>query len=36
MTAKKVYVADPASGKITYTKQEFLKYWISTTENNEQ
>lgn len=36
MTPTKVYVADPASGKITYSKQEFLKHWISTTENNEQ
>jgi ATP-binding cassette subfamily B protein len=25
----KVYVADPAHGLITYTKQEFLKSWVS-------
>jgi len=25
----KVYVADPAHGLITYTKQEFLKQWVS-------
>ena len=25
----KVYVADPAHGLITYTKQEFLKNWVS-------
>lgn len=31
----KVYVSDPAEGKITYTKDEFLKYWI-TTENRGQ
>jgi len=30
ITKDKVYVADPAKGKITYTKQEFLKNWIST------
>jgi len=31
----KIHVADPAKGKITYTKQEFLKNWISTKENGE-
>ena len=35
ITKHKVYVADPAKGKITYTKQEFLKNWISTKENGE-
>lgn len=35
ITKDKVYVADPAEGKITYTKQEFLKNWISTKENGE-
>ncbi|MBN8702324.1 MAG: peptidase domain-containing ABC transporter [Bacteroidetes bacterium] len=25
----KVYVADPAHGMITYTKEEFKKYWVS-------
>lgn len=25
----KVYVADPAIGRITYTKEEFLRHWIS-------
>jgi ATP-binding cassette subfamily B protein len=31
----KVYVADPGHGLITYTKEEFLKHWISdTTEVN--
>lgn len=32
----KVYVADPADGKITYTKDEFLKHWASTEEKGEQ
>jgi len=35
ITKDKVYVADPAKGKITYTKQEFLKNWISTKVNGE-
>ncbi len=35
ITKNKVYVADPAEGKITYNKQEFLKNWISTKENGE-
>jgi len=35
ITKNKVYVADPAEGKITYTKEEFLKNWISTKENGE-
>jgi len=30
----KVYVADPAHGRITYTKEEFLKYW--EVNNNEE
>ncbi|HTF16477.1 MAG TPA: peptidase domain-containing ABC transporter [Chryseolinea sp.] len=33
---KRVTIADPAKGLITYSKAEFLKYWISTTENGEQ
>jgi len=35
ITKDKVFVADPAKGKITYTKQEFLKYWFSSKENGE-
>jgi ATP-binding cassette subfamily B protein len=32
----KIKVADPAAGLITYTKQEFLKSWVSTmAEGNE-
>lgn len=30
----KVYVADPASGKLVYTREEFCKCWISSHENN--
>ncbi len=29
----KIYIADPAFGLITYTKQEFLKLWISSSED---
>lgn len=28
-----LYIADPASGKITYSKNEFLRYWVSTKKN---
>ncbi len=30
-----VYVADPGIGLVKYTKQEFLKSWAQTTQNNE-
>jgi ATP-binding cassette, subfamily B, bacterial len=33
-TKKKLIIADPAKGMITLNKEEFLKSWISTTENN--
>jgi ATP-binding cassette, subfamily B, bacterial len=29
----KISVADPAAGLITYTKEEFLKSWLSTSSN---
>ncbi len=29
----KVWVADPAIGKVTYTKKEFMRYWASTEED---
>jgi len=32
---KKVFVADPALGKITYTVDEFAKNWLSTKEDGE-
>ncbi|MEI7595912.1 MAG: cysteine peptidase family C39 domain-containing protein, partial [Bacteroidota bacterium] len=31
----KFYVSDPAHGLITYTQEEFLKYWISTKTEGE-
>ena len=31
----KVYVADPAYGRITYSRKEFLKEWISTKKEGE-
>lgn len=34
--AKKLIVADPAKGLITYTKDEFLNYWASIKINGEQ
>ncbi len=32
---ERVYVADPASGYVAYSKQEFLKGWISTKKEGE-
>jgi ATP-binding cassette, subfamily B, bacterial len=29
----RLHIADPAKGMITLNKEEFLKHWISTTEN---
>lgn len=31
---EKVYVADPAYGKVVYTKAEFIKCWASTESND--
>jgi ATP-binding cassette, subfamily B, bacterial len=31
-----VYVGDPASGLIKYSKEEFLKCWLSTTKGGER
>lgn len=31
----RIYIADPASRKLVYQKEEFLKCWISTTRNNK-
>jgi len=33
--SEKVYVADPAHGLLTYTREEFLKGWLSTKEGEE-
>ncbi len=30
----RVYIADPAIGKISYTKKEFLANWVSTRKNS--
>lgn len=32
----KVFVADPAHGKVVFTKEEFLKSWASTQNNEEE
>ena len=32
----RVYVADPASGLLQYSKKEFLKCWLSTTKGGER
>ena len=31
-----VYVADPGKGLVTYTKEEFCEYWVSTKTNGEE
>lgn len=31
-----VYVADPAKGSVTYTKEEFCEHWISTKIEGEE
>jgi ATP-binding cassette, subfamily B, bacterial len=36
ISGNKIYVADPAVGKLTLTKQEFLNDWASDTVNGEQ
>jgi ATP-binding cassette subfamily B protein len=33
ITKHKVYVADPAKGKITYTKEQFLQQWLNAKES---
>jgi ATP-binding cassette, subfamily B, bacterial len=33
---KKLTIADPAKGLLTYSKNEFLEQWISTNENGEE
>lgn len=35
VTSRKVFVADPAVGKITYSREEFLKGWLSTKRDGE-
>ncbi|NBB76289.1 MAG: ATP-binding cassette domain-containing protein [Bacteroidetes bacterium] len=31
----KVYIADPAKGKVTYPKEEFLQYWLNAKTNGQ-
>ena len=31
----KIYISDPASGQAVFSKEEFLKCWLSTRKNNE-
>lgn len=35
LTANKIYVADPGQGLKTYTKQEFIRFWSSIQEKDE-
>jgi ABC-type bacteriocin/lantibiotic exporter with double-glycine peptidase domain len=32
----KVYLADPAKGKVTYQKEEFLKQWLNNCEKQKR
>ncbi len=36
ITRNKIYISDPAEGKIIYTKEEFLNHWASTKEEGKQ
>ncbi|MCD6333299.1 MAG: peptidase domain-containing ABC transporter [Bacteroidales bacterium] len=36
ISAKKVWVADPAVGKLVYSKEEFLKGWIHAKQGDEE
>jgi len=36
ITKDSVFVADPAAGLITFTKQEFNKGWLSTKDNGQE
>ena len=33
---EKVYIADPAKGKISYPKEEFLKNWLNASSNGQR
>lgn len=35
VSKKKLTIADPAKGLLTYSKKEFLEQWLSTNENGE-
>jgi ATP-binding cassette, subfamily B, bacterial len=32
----RVYIADPAKGKVTYPKDEFLRCWVNTSHNGKR
>ncbi|GAH40994.1 unnamed protein product, partial [marine sediment metagenome] len=32
----KIFVADPAHGRVKYTKEEFLKKWVSSKKDGEE
>lgn len=36
ISPSRVYIADPAVGKISYSKEEFLKAWLSTKRDGEE
>ncbi|MEL6536347.1 MAG: cysteine peptidase family C39 domain-containing protein, partial [Bacteroidota bacterium] len=36
MRGNKLLIADPAHGKITYTKEEFLDGWVSSQEKGQE
>jgi ATP-binding cassette subfamily B protein len=36
ITRRKVFIADPAVGKVTYTHDEFKRHWISMVEEGEE
>lgn len=36
ITKQKVYVADPSAGLLTYSKEDFLKGWLSAKDNGQE
>jgi ATP-binding cassette, subfamily B, bacterial len=36
ITPSKVYVADPSFGRLTYTREEFLRGWITSVKHNKE
>lgn len=36
VTDKKVWVSDPATGRVAYTKEEFCQHWVSGTYQGEE
>ncbi|MDR2084664.1 MAG: peptidase domain-containing ABC transporter [Bacteroidales bacterium] len=33
---QKIYIADPGTGKLSYSKDEFMQHWANTNVDNEQ